>query len=203
MVYGVRNHKLHFGGAATPFRKSPNGGAAMTPRYLVIHYTASDNGAGAVTWLCNPQAQASAHLVVDLDGSVTQLMDFNRVAWHAGKSEWGGLIGLNRHSIGIEVVNAGMLNRNGAGKWVSWTNHAVPDEDVIVAGHKNGSAPTGWRRFTQEQVEATAQIGLVLREKYGLLDVIGHDDISPGRKVDPGPAFPMTSVQSRIMGRGD
>lgn len=201
--FTISNHKLQSDGKDIAFEQSPNGGAALVPTYLIIHYTAGTTAKGAIDWFKNPAAEASAHLVLDRDGSVTQMMSFNKVAWHAGKSSWQGLIGFNRHSIGIEVVNAGKLHRNGAGKWVNWAGNVIKDQDVIIAKHKNETAEAGWHAYTDVQLERVVEIGIALRQKYKLIDVLGHDDIAPVRKIDPGPAFPMISVQSKIMGRTD
>jgi N-acetylmuramoyl-L-alanine amidase len=203
----IRTHRLTLDdGSALPYRPSPHVGTNIAPRFLVIHYTAGSSAAGTVAWFCSPASRVSAHLVIARDGTVTQMVPFNREAWHAGQSRWGSLSGLNRHSIGIELDNAGCLIRSG-GKWVSpLTRRSYPDSEVAVAPHKNdppGAAPSGWHAYTPEQIEATLACGLALVNHYGLDDVLGHDDIAPGRKRDPGPDFPLDSVRARLMGRGD
>ncbi|MCY1307558.1 N-acetylmuramoyl-L-alanine amidase [compost metagenome] len=141
--------------------------------------------------------------MVDRDGSVAQMMPFHKVAWHAGKSALNGIVGFNRHSIGIEIVNAGKLQRNGSGKWVNWAGNVIDDDDVIIARHKNETSETGWHAYTERQINTVVDIGVALRQKFNFLDVLGHEDIAPTRKVDPGPAFPLLSVQSKILGRDD
>ncbi|MFC3691715.1 N-acetylmuramoyl-L-alanine amidase [Chenggangzhangella methanolivorans] len=201
MVFSVNNHRLMANGAPAPFVASPNRGAALQPLYLILHYTAGLRADGAISWFQNPAAQASAHLVIDRDGATTQMVEFNRIAWHAGKSSWSGLDGLNKYSIGIEIANAGRLSKGADGKWRNWANNVVPDADVIVATHKHENTPAGWQRYTADQIEAVIEIGVALHQKYGFADVLGHEDVSPGRKVDTGPAFPMGSVAGKIMGR--
>jgi N-acetylmuramoyl-L-alanine amidase len=203
----IRNHRLlRDDGKAAPFIASPHAGGTIVPRFLVIHYTGGSSAAGTIGWFRDPQSKVSAHLVIARDGTVTQMVPFDREAWHAGQSRWGSYSGLNRHSIGIELDNAGILIRSG-GKWVSrLTRKSYPDSAVTVAPHKNeppGTAPSGWHAYTPEQIEATLACGMALVEHYGLADVLGHDDIAPGRKVDPGPDFPMESVRARLIGRGD
>jgi N-acetylmuramoyl-L-alanine amidase len=203
----IRTHRLiRDDGQAVPYLVSPHAGGVITPRYLVVHYTAGSSAAGTIAWFQHPASRVSAHLVIARDGRVTQMVPFNREAWHAGQSRWGTLSGLNRHSIGIELDNAGCLIRSG-GKWVSpLTRKSYPDSDVTVAPHKNdppSTAPSGWHAYTPEQIEATLECGLALVEHYSLADVLGHEDIAPGRKRDPGPDFPMESVRARLMGRGD
>ena len=109
-------------------------------------------------------------------------------------------------NIGIEIDNAGQLIRGG-GKWVSpLTRYSYPDQDVTVATHKNdspGTPPSGWHAYTGAQIEALLDASLALVKHYALADVLGHDDIAPGRKRDPGPDFPMASVRACLLGRGD
>lgn len=203
----IQNHRL-IADDGTPVRyvETPNKGGLMTPEYLIMHYTAGSSAEGSVSWMCNPAAKAAAHLVIGRDGSLTQLAPFNRVTWHAGQSQWEGRPGLNAFSIGIELDNAGKLERVG-NRWISQVSkRAYPDNDVLVANHKNdrpGTPPGGWHEYGEAQLEVAAQIGLLLMEKYSLKDVLGHEDIAPGRKADPGPAFPMASFRARLLGRAD
>jgi N-acetylmuramoyl-L-alanine amidase len=203
----IRNHRLSFDdGNAVAFVASPHTGPVIVPRFLVIHYTAGSSAAGAISWFQNPASRVSAHLVVARDGKITQMVPFNREAWHAGQSRWGSYAGLNFHSIGVELDNAGHLIRSG-GKWVSpLTRRSYPDSEVTVANHKNdppGAAPSGWHAYTPAQIEATLECGLAITKHYQLDDVLGHDDIAPGRKRDPGPDFPLDSLRARLFGRGD
>ncbi len=202
----IVDHRLYQDdGSPYPFVQSPNGGNPLQPRYLIIHYTAGLNPEAAVRTLTDPNAQASAHLVIGQDGSVTQLMAFNRIAWHAGVSTWEGLQGLNSYSIGIELDNLGQLTQQGVhpdgmAQWVDWLNQPY-NGPMIEAVHKNGGPLSGWPTFSPEQIEVTMTISQLLIQTYGLINVLGHDDISPGRKIDPGPAFPMESFRARVMGR--
>lgn len=203
----VRNHRLVQGtGYAVAYVASPHMGGGFTPRFLVLHYTAGSSAAGTISWFKNPASKVSAHLVIARDGTVTQMVPFDREAWHAGRSSWGTLSGLNHYSIGIELDNAGVLIRSG-GKWVSpLSRRSYPDREVTLAPHKNdppGTPPSGWHAYTPSQIEATLECGLALIDHYGLSDVLGHDDIAPGRKRDPGPDFPLESVRARLLGRGD
>lgn len=188
-------------GDSLSFVSSPNQAGALSPLYLVMHYTAGPTLAGAVSWFQKPEAKASAHLVIDRDGTIVQMVPFNRRAWHAGKSKWGHLDGMNAHSIGIELVNAGKLRKNAGGQWVNWANRVIPAEDVSIAKHKDEDAEAGWHEYTEAQLDAATAVGAILHARYAFEDVLGHDDISPGRKVDPGPLFPMNSFRSRVIGR--
>lgn len=197
----IVQHRLQGdGGAAVAFQRSPNQSGSLTARYLVMHYTAGSSAAGAIATLTNPASRASAHLVIGRDGAVTQLVPFNRIAWHAGRSRWHDLRGLNAHSIGIELDNAGRLERQ-AGEWRSWFGRTYPSDEVLEAAHKNESRVRGWQLYTAEQLAVATTAARAIVEKYGLVDILGHDDIAPGRKADPGPAFPMNSFKSAVLGR--
>lgn len=126
----IRTHRLTLDdGSALPYLPSPHVGASIASRFLVIHYTAGSSEAGTVAWFRNPASRVSAHLVIARDGTLTQMVPFNREAWHAGQSRWGSLSGLNRHSIGIELDNAGCLIHSG-GKWVSpLSRRSYPDKE--------------------------------------------------------------------------
>lgn len=183
------------------FVKSPNQSSRITPIYLVIHFTAGANLSGAVSWFQKTEAQASAHLVIDRDGTIVQMVPFNRCAWHAGKSKWGQLEGMNTYSIGIELVNAGKLRRNSKNEWLNWANKIIPEADVTIAKHKDETTEAGWHEYAERQLEVAIKVGSLLHKTYTFTDVLGHDDISPGRKVDPGPLFPMNSFRSMVLGR--
>lgn len=200
----IKNHRL-YDDNDTPvnYVESPNRGGPFNPRFLVMHYTAGGSAAGAVSWLTSPTSKASAHLVIGRDGEVTQLIPFNRVAWHADPSSWQGLSGLNQHSIGIELDNAGKLQKDEQGNWHAWFNRVYPPEEVIVAKHKHQDQPAGWHTFTEKQLERAFEIALLLAKKYNLQSILGHEDVSPERKQDPGPAFPMATLQGRLLGRSE
>jgi N-acetylmuramoyl-L-alanine amidase len=200
----LKNHLLyHANGKQVNYKPTPNKGGKYSPQYLVVHYTAATTAASAINWFLNPIAQASAHLVIAPDGIITQFAPFNIVTWHGGKSQWNGLSGLNQYAIGIELVNGGRLMRSG-NKWTCPVDRCqVPDSDVIMATHKNEVTQAAWHEYTSQQLEVSAEIAALMVKTYGLKDVLGHDDISPIRKSDPGPAFPMGSFRSRALGRRD
>ena len=72
---------------------------------LVLHATETSSLSSPLSWLCDPKSQVSAHYLIDIDGTIYQLVDDRHTAWHAGKSEWDGIPGVNHFSIGIEMVN--------------------------------------------------------------------------------------------------
>lgn len=197
----IKAHKLYDNdGMQVPFKRSPNQSGIIKPRFLVMHYTAGASAASSVNWLINPRARASAHLVIGRDGSIVQLVDFNRRAWHAGRSQWRGINGLNGHSIGIELDNPGLLNGS-PGNWRTSWGRAVADSDVLVKPGETDGVLQGWHTYTETQLEVAREVSLEIVRHYQLEEVVGHDDISPGRKVDPGEAFPMGTFQSLVAGR--
>lgn len=199
----IKKHLLYDNNKQVTLKATPNKGGIYVPQYLVIHYTAATTAASAINWFLNPIAQASAHLVIAQDGKITQFAPFNIVTWHAGKSQWKGLSGLNQYSIGVELVNGGRLRQTGD-KWTCPVDRCiVPNEEVMLATHKNETAQCAWHEYDGRQLEVAAEVAATLVRAYGLKDVIGHEDISPIRKSDPGPAFPMGSFRSRAMGRLD
>jgi N-acetylmuramoyl-L-alanine amidase len=200
----IKNHLLYDdNGKQVPFYNTPNKGRKYTPQYLVMHFTAATTAKSSINWFLNKDAKASAHLLIDSDGSISQFAPFDVITWHAGKSQWNGLDGLNQYSIGIEIVNGGRLRKSG-NSWICPVDmKVVPEDDIVQAKHKNEAQPDHWHEYTPEQIEAAIQISTLLVKIYGLKDVIGHDDISPLRKSDPGPAFPLSSVRARAMGRKD
>jgi N-acetylmuramoyl-L-alanine amidase len=198
----IQNHLLFDNNnQQVDFRPTPNKGGKLSPQYLVMHYTAATEARGSISWFLNKQAKASAHLIIDRDGTITQFAPFNIVTWHAGESEWNGLIGLNKYSVGIELVNGGRLAR-GTNGWICPVDKkAVPETDVVIARHKNESNENGWQAFTDKQIQTSIEVVTLIVRTYDLKNVVGHDDIAPHRKTDPGPAFPMGSFRSRVMGR--
>jgi len=198
------NHRLLLDGKPVAFRQTPNvGGEMPVRRFLVQHFTAGASASSAIDWLCDPESKASAHLVIARDGTVTQLAPFNRVTWHAGRSEWTHFgrkfVGLNACSIGIEFDNAGRLHANPGGGWKTSWGKLVPSHEVHLARHKHGGPACGWHRYTDGQLTVGLLVSRALVERYNLDAVLGHEDIAPRRKDDPGPAFPMERFQRLIL----
>lgn len=199
--YTIKDHLLYLDGKQVPFRKSPNVGGAMKPTLLVMHYTGALSTSSAINTLTNPAYKVSAHLVLSPEGEVTQLVPFNRAAWHAGRSVWKRKSGVNNFSIGIEMVNAGLLGRDGKGGYYArLENRPVPADRVALAKHKNGGGEEPWHTYPAEQINAAIEISQAICEAYGIKEIAGHDDVAPKRKIDPGPAWPMVSFISRVLG---
>lgn len=202
-IMKIKNHRLvGKDGQAVPYERSPNQSGKLDPTYLIMHFTAGSSARSSIEHLKNPSAKASAHLVIGRDGSIVQLVPFDRVAWHAGRSRWHELRGLNRHSIGIELDNAGELSGE-PGRWTAWFGTVYPDDQVAIATHQYDAGPSAWQEYTEVQIAAALEAATAIVAHYGLIDVLGHDDIAPDRKRDPGPAFPLAQFKSRLLGRAD
>lgn len=166
---------------------------------IVIHYTAGPYQSSLNT-LVNPKVKASAHVLIDRDGSITQLIPFNEIAWHAGESSWGMRNGLNKYSIGIEIVNSGPLTKSG-NVYRSWFGAAYNPSDVVEAIHRNQSTAKYWHVYTAEQIETVKQLCAELIETYPNINkILGHEEIAPARKTDPGPAFPLDKLREQLLG---
>lgn len=208
----VRNHKLvgHW------HRLSKDIGDRLDPpRFIVMHYTAGGSGAASRDYMLKSPTQkqrllgagakvyASAHVVVDRDGSVWQIVPFDRKARHAGRSRWKGLESLNRHSVGIEIANYGWLAAQGDGSYKRSDTPRFAAEDVTVATMPSGTRTMGWENYPEVQLEAVEQVTRALLGAYpSITEVLGHQEIAPGRKFDPGPAFPMECFRDMVESRG-
>ncbi len=137
------------------FLQSPHHGASLVkPTLLVMHFTASGNtGENDAKYFQNPAAKASAHIVVDRDGTITQCVPFNVKAWHAGVSTWRGKSNCNDYSIGIEIDNWGILTKREDGGYRSWTGQSLSPDLVLHAKNKLGNDGY-WEIYPEEQLKA-------------------------------------------------
>ncbi len=137
---------------------------------LVFHYTGMETAQAALDRLCDPAAEVSAHYLVDEDGACWQLVDESQRAWHAGVSYWRGETNINARSIGIEIVNP---------------------------GHE-----FGYREFPDVQIDAVHKLALDILERHAIpaRNVVGHSDVAPSRKKDPGEYFPWQQLADAGVG---
>jgi len=143
-------------------RPSPNHGPRPdgTPiDMLVLHYTGMKTAQEALDRLCDAEAKVSSHYVIEQDGTVWRLVEESRRAWHAGLSCWRGARDVNSRSIGIEICNPGH----------DW----------------------GYTKFPPAQMQAVAELSraIIARHPIPPRNVVGHSDIAPARKQDPGELF--------------
>ena len=139
-------------------------------QFIIIHYTGMQSGRESIKRLCNPKSKVSSHYFIDQNGKIYRLVEDNRIAWHAGKSCWGKYKNLNKNSIGIEMINK---------------------------GHQ-----FGYTNFKKKQLSNLIKICQNLIKKYRIKrqNVIGHSDIAPLRKLDPGEKFPWKRLGNNKIG---
>lgn len=200
--YPVDNERAKVYGISSPIKDD---GARKVTDTIVLHYTASSSLEGAIQTLYNnPLPKVSAHIVIDRNGKIHQLMPLNKQAWHAGKSNYNGRTNLNRYSIGIELENKGELEKSDDGIFSTWYGKNVLPEDVETKKYYAETYSTYWHKYTLEQIECVIGLCLTLSQKYDIKDVLGHNEIAPTRKRDPGAAFPLAKVKTLILeNRGD
>jgi len=140
------------------------GGGSPRIDLLVLHYTGMQSAEAALDRLCDPAARVSSHYLVDEDGTLWRLVPEERRAWHAGISYWRGETGLNTASIGIEIANPGH-------EW-------------------------GYRPFPEAQMQAVEELcrDIIARRRIPAHRIVGHSDIAPTRKSDPGELFDWPSL---------
>lgn len=139
---------------------SPNHDGRKLPiGIVVLHYTGMVDGPAAIARLTDPEAKVSSHYLIAEDGQILRFVDESRRAWHAGKSHWRGIDDVNSASIGIELVNP---------------------------GHE-----FGYRPFPEAQMDALMPLMSEITTRYGITrgNIVGHSDIAPARKEDPGELF--------------
>lgn len=196
----IQGHKLL--GTGVGFTASPNRGGAFAaglPDAIVIHYTAGPSAESAVKTFADAKKKVSAHVVVADDGKLTQMVSFAEVAWHAGPSSFQGRDGFNRYAIGIEIANAGWLTKSGE-RYVAWFGREYAAEQVFHGRHRNPAVTHEyWHRFTEAQISAVQELCELLCDTYPIRLILGHDEIAPQRKQDPGPAFPLDKLRNRVL----
>ena len=137
---------------------------------LVLHYTGMPSAQAAIDRLCDPASRVSAHYLIDDAGSITPLVPEDRRAWHAGVSYWRGHRDVNGRSIGIEIVNP---------------------------GHE-----FGYTDFPDRQITSLVDLGHEILDRHPIpaRNVVGHSDIAPARKQDPGELFPWSVLAESGIG---
>ncbi len=178
---------------------SPNFGERRGGRgidMIVLHYTGCPSAEAACLWMCSPDAQVSAHYLVEEDGEIVQLVAEQMRAWHAGAAFWAGVEDVNSCSIGIEIQNAGhgalpeaKHGRGSAGRG-AMDPRVKPGDDG--GGHGEVYGDDALPPYPQAQMRAVLALVEDIARRHGIRPerVVGHSDVAPLRKADPGEHFP-------------
>ena len=183
---------------------SRNHGGQVEQNLAVIHYTCGASLESTVRYLMRDHSRAAYHILIGRNGDLTQLVDFEHCAWHAGNCKWKGVTHLNKYSIGIGLCNYGPLLKQAENDY--YTPAAYPtstakvlEEDTVKKRHKNGDCVYGyWEKYPERQLFTLALVMHALLTTYPITEIVGHDDIAPGRKIDPGPAFPLNLCAAQL-----
>ena len=140
-------------------------------KFIIIHYTGMQSEIESIKRLKNPKSKVSCHYLISRKGQVVQMVKDKNVAWHAGKSKWKNFINLNNNSIGIELVNK---------------------------GHQ-----FGYQSFSIQQISSLIELCKILKKRYSIKkeNILGHSDIAPLRKNDPGEKFPWKKLSAYNLGK--
>ncbi len=139
-------------------------------KFVIIHYTGMQSEIESIKRLKNPKYKVSCHYLINRKGEVIQMVKDKCIAWHAGKSKWKKFTNLNNKSIGIELVNKG---------------HQL-----------------GYQNFSKMQIKSLIKLCTILKKKYRIKkeNFLGHSDIAPLRKTDPGEKFPWKKLSTYKIG---
>ena len=139
-------------------------------KFIVFHYTGMKKESEAISRLTNIQSQVSCHYLIKKNGEIIAMVPETYIAWHAGKSSWRNCKSLNKNSIGIEITNPG---------------HEFK-----------------YKKFTEKQINTLLKLSRYLIKKYNinLKNILGHSDIAPERKKDPGENFPWQYLSQNEVG---
>jgi len=139
-------------------------------KFIIFHYTGMKKESDAINKLTNIQSEVSSHYLIKNNGTILTLVPDLYIAWHAGKSSWKNYKSLNQNSIGIEITNT---------------------------GHE-----FGYKKFSKKQISSLLKLTKFLIRKYKISskNILGHSDISPQRKKDPGEKFPWRYLSKRKIG---
>ena len=139
-------------------------------KYIIFHYTGMKTESGAINKLTNIQSKVSSHYLIKNNGEIVKMVPDLYIAWHAGKSSWKNYKSLNLNSVGIEITNPG---------------HEL-----------------GYKKFSKKQISSLLKLSKFLIKKYKISskNILGHSDIAPERKKDPGEKFPWEYLSKNKIG---
>jgi len=139
-------------------------------KFIVFHYTGMQSERVSIERLTSKKSEVSCHYLINREGEIIKLVNEKKIAWHAGKSKWKNFVNLNNQSIGIELVNK---------------------------GHQ-----FGYENFPKKQISKLALLCKILIKKYKIekTNILGHSDVAPLRKKDPGEKFPWKHLAKKKIG---
>ena len=139
-------------------------------KFIIFHYTGMKKESGAISKLTDIQSEVSCHYLIKNNGEIITMVPESYIAWHAGKSSWGNCKSLNKNSIGIEITNP---------------------------GHE-----FNYKKFSKKQIVSLLRLSKFLIKKYkiNLKNILGHSDVAPERKKDPGEKFPWKYLSQNRVG---
>ena len=140
-------------------------------KFIIIHYTGMQSQVAAIKRLKNSKSKVSCHYLINRKGKVIRMVDDTYIAWHAGKSRWKNFVNLNKNSLGIELINK---------------------------GHQ-----FGYQAFSNQQIKSLISLCKILKKKFSIKkeNFLGHSDIAPLRKFDPGEKFPWKKLSLHGLGK--
>ena len=140
-------------------------------KFIIIHYTGMQSEIACVKKLKDPRSKVSCHYLINRRGNIIKMVEEKNIAWHAGKSRWKNYANLNKNSLGIELVNK---------------------------GHE-----FGYQNFTSKQIKSLIFLCKILKKKFSIKkeNFLGHSDIAPLRKIDPGEKFPWKKLSVNNLGK--
>ena len=154
---------------------SPNYSRNSRPKksikFIIIHYTGMQSEIESINRLINKNSKVSCHYLINRKGKIMQMVKENKIAWHAGVSKWKNIKNLNKNSIGIELVNKGHI--------------------------------FGYENYSNLQINSLIKLCTKLKKKYKIYkeNFLGHSDIAPYRKIDPGEKFPWKKLSNYKLGK--
>ncbi len=142
-----------------------------TIKFVIIHYTGMQSEIESINRLINKNSKVSCHYLINRKGTIMQMVKENKIAWHAGVSKWKNIKNLNKNSIGIELVNKGHI--------------------------------FGYENYSNLQINSLIKLCSKLKKKYKIHkeNFLGHSDIAPYRKIDPGEKFPWKKLSNYKLGK--
>lgn len=203
MQIRFKNGRAFVDGQACRFVPTEHVGGRIQPTLIVLHDTASRlNTDGVLSWLKKNPPKVSSTFVVGIDGELIQMALADRKTSHAGESSWRGRRYCNGFAVPIEIVSPGKLNGRNSTEAVSWFGQVFPLGNLIFKDSKPHGGPGWWLPYDKRQIETVeALIRALAIEFPSITDVAGHWEISPGRKVDPGPHFPLERMKAILSTR--